>query len=133
VTTVTDAGGPPDRGVKLAAISTLTVRLFGQYTGRGPTKARTSIDGDMVIVVLHDTLTTAELALVAHDQGETVLGTRRIFHNVMRAELIAGVQQILQRDVVALLGDNHIDPDIAIAVFILAPSEHQPPSGAHRR
>jgi uncharacterized protein YbcI len=131
--TVTDAGCPPDRGAKLAAISTLTVRLFGQYTGRGPTKARTSIDGDMVIVVLHDTLTTGELALVDHDQAETVLATRRIFHNVMRADLIAGVQQILQRDVIALLGANHIDPDIAVAVFILAPSEQQPPPAAHRR
>jgi uncharacterized protein YbcI len=131
--TVADAECQPDRGAKLAAISTLTVRLFGRYTGRGPTKARTSIDGDMVLVVLHDTLTTGELALVDHDRGEIVLATRRIFHDLMRADLLAGVQQILQRDVIAVLGANHLDPDIAIAVFILAPPEHQPTPASHRR
>jgi hypothetical protein len=75
--TGSDAERPADSGAKLAAISTMTVRLFGQYTGRGPTQACTIIDADTG--VLHDTLTTVELALVANDQAETVLATRRIF------------------------------------------------------
>jgi uncharacterized protein YbcI len=114
---------PADRGAKLAAISTLTVRLFGQYTGRGPTQARTVIDGDMVIVVLHDTLTTPELALVDNDQAEVVLATRRILQNMMRTELIAGVQEILQVTVTAFLSSNHVDPDIAVVVFMLAATD----------
>jgi uncharacterized protein YbcI len=119
-----DAERPADRGAKLAAISTLTVRLFGQYTGRGPTQARTVIDGDMVIVVLHDTLTIAEFALIDNEQAETVLATRRILQNAMSGELIAEIQQILQRPVTAFLSSNHIDPDIAIVVFMLGPA-HQ--------
>jgi uncharacterized protein YbcI len=115
-----------DQGPKLAAISTLTVRLFGQYTGRGPSKARTFIADDMVIVVLQDMLTTGELTLVDNDRAEIVLATRRIFQEVMSAELTAGIEQILQRSVLAFLSANHIDPDIAIGAFLLAPSQHQP-------
>jgi uncharacterized protein YbcI len=122
--TASNAPQPSDKGPRLAAISTLTVGLFGQYTGRGPSKARTFIDDDVVVVVLQDMLTTAELTLVEHDRAKIVLATRKIFHEVMSEQLIAGIEQILQRSVIACLSDNHIDPDIAIAVFVLAPIEH---------
>ncbi|HEV7807147.1 MAG TPA: Na-translocating system protein MpsC family protein [Solirubrobacteraceae bacterium] len=121
--TRSDAERPADRGAKLAAISTLTVRLFSQCTGRGPTGARTVIDGDMVIVALHDTLTSTELALVDYDQAEIVLATRQILQNMMRPELIEGIQQILQNTVTAFLSCNDVDPDIAVLVFMLAASE----------
>jgi uncharacterized protein YbcI len=48
-------------GSKTAAISNLTVRLLSQYTGRGPTRARTFLNDDMVTIVLQDTLTRAEI------------------------------------------------------------------------
>jgi uncharacterized protein YbcI len=129
--TATNAADPNDWGPKLAAISTLTVRLFGQYTGRGPSKARTFIDDDVVVVVLQDMLTTGELTLVDNARAEIVLATRKIFQDVMSAELIAGIEQILRRTVIAFLAANHIDPDIAIATFVLAPHEHQRGLSAH--
>jgi len=116
----TDAG-PPEWGSRLAAISTLAVRMFGQYTGRGPSKARTFTDNDTVIVVLQDMLTMGELTLVGNDRAELVLATRKIFQDIMSAELVAGVEQILERRVIAFLSSNHIDPDIAIGAFFLAP------------
>lgn len=118
-----DAERPADRGAKLAAISTMTVRLFSQCTGRGPTGARTVIDGDMVIVALQDTLTGTELALVDHDQAEIVLATRKILQDMMRAELMEGVERILQNTVTAFLSCNDVDPDIAVVVFMLAAPE----------
>jgi uncharacterized protein YbcI len=121
--TATSAAHPSDQGPKLAAISTLTVGLFGQYTGRGPSKARTFIDDDVVVVVLQDMLTAAERTLIDNDRAEIVLATRKVFQEVMTEELIAGIEQILERSVIAYLSDNHIDPDIAIGVFVLAPSE----------
>jgi uncharacterized protein YbcI len=121
--TRSDAERPADRGVKLAAISTLAVRLFSHYTGRGPTGARTVIDGDMVIVALHDTLTNTELTLVDNGQAEIVLATRKILQGIMRTELIDGVQQILQNTVTAFLSCNDADPDIAVLIFMLAASE----------
>jgi len=47
----------PQGGRLDAAISEAVVRLLAESTGRGPTKARTTIDGDLIVVVLQDTLT----------------------------------------------------------------------------
>jgi uncharacterized protein YbcI len=118
------------RGSKHVAISNMTVRLLSQYTGRGPTKARTFLNDDMVTIVLQDTLTKGEIQLVQNDQGELVLSTRKTFQEIMADELIAGIEQILQRKVIAFLSANHIDPDIAVETFILAPCEQEAPQCA---
>ena len=108
-------------GSKTAAISNMVVRLTSQYTGRGPTRARTYIHEDLVTVVLQDTLTKAERTLVGHDQGELVRTTRRAFQDAMQRDLVAGLHEILGRDVVAFLSANETEPDYAVEIFILAP------------
>jgi uncharacterized protein YbcI len=100
----------------------MTVRLLSQYTGRGPTRARTFFNDDMVTVVLQDTLTKAEITLVGNNRRELVLLTRTTFQEVMGDDLIGGIEEITGRTVTAFLSANHIDPDIAIETFILAPS-----------
>jgi uncharacterized protein YbcI len=109
-------------GSKTAAISNMTVRLLSQYTGRGPTRARTFFNEDMVTVVLQDTLTKGERVLVKNDRDDLVLLTRVTFQEVMRDDLVAGIEEITGRSVIAFLSANHIDPDIAVETFILAPS-----------
>jgi uncharacterized protein YbcI len=108
-------------GSRSAAISNLTVRLLSEYTGRGPTRARTYFNDDLVTIVLQDTLTKGERTLVKKDRRELVLTTRTTFQEVMGNDLIAGIEEILGRKVVAFLSAQHIDPDIAIESFILAP------------
>ena len=119
----TDTTHPSPGGSKTAAISNLTVRLLSQYTGRGPTKARTFFNDDMVSVVLQDTLTKAERTLVDNDRRALVLLTRTTFQEVMGDDLISGIEEILGRKVIAFLSANHVDPDIAVETFILAPSQ----------
>jgi len=114
---------PTYSGSKAAAISNMVVRLMSQYTGRGPTKARTYISDDLVTVILQDSLTKAELTLVAKGHLELVRTTRRTFQDTMESDLIAGVQEILGREVLAFLSANHVDPDYAAETFILAPTE----------
>ena len=108
---------------KAAAISNHVVGAMSAYTGRGPTKARTYIDDDVVTVVLQDTLTKGERSLVGEDLGALVLTMRKAFQGTMRHDLIDGIEQILGRRVVAFMSDNHIDPDIAVEVFVLAPAD----------
>jgi uncharacterized protein YbcI len=114
----------PILGSKTSAISNMVVRLTSQYTGRGPTKARTYIHDDLVTCVLQDTLTKAEHTLVGNDHRELVLAMRHAFQQAMQADLVAGVQEILGREVVAFLSANHTDPDYAVETFILAPRAH---------
>jgi uncharacterized protein YbcI len=101
--------------------------VLSAYTGRGPTKARTYLTGDLITVVLQDALTKGERSLVRYGQGELVLKGRKAYQKTMSAELIAAVEQISGRRVIAFLSDNHIDPDYAIESFVLAPSSEEHP------
>lgn len=106
-----------------AQISNHVVQVLNAYTGRGPTKAWTSIDKDLVSVVMRDTLTKGELSLVANGHRQMVLDMRRAHQHTMREELTTHIEEITGRKVIAFLSDNHVDPDIAIESFVLA-SEH---------
>jgi uncharacterized protein YbcI len=119
-------------GSKHAAISNLIVRTMSEYTGRGPTKARTHIHDDVVTVMLQDTLTKGERSLAEGGQEDLVLSMRKAFQRTMRDDLVAGVEGILGRKVLAFFSDNSIDPDCAAEVFLLAP-DHAGASGANGR
>jgi hypothetical protein len=54
----------PTGGSLSAAISNAIVRITSEYIGRGPTKARTSIRNEMIVVLMQDTLTKAEKSLL---------------------------------------------------------------------
>ena len=119
-------------GSKAAAISNHVVRTMSEYTGRGPTKGRTHINDDVVTVILRDTLTKGERSLVNDDFDELVLSMRKAFQGTMRDDLISGVEEILGRRVIAFMSDNHIDPDVAAEVFLLAPAGDGPQSDGRR-
>ena len=109
------------RGVLTAAISNAMVSLLHRYTGRGPTRARTTIDNDIVVCVLGATLTKGEQSLVQDGKAEVVLHSRRAFQDTMQADAITAVEELSGRTVVAFMSNNHIDPDLAVEVFILEP------------
>jgi uncharacterized protein YbcI len=104
-----------------AEISNGVVRLMREYTGRGPTKARTAIDRDVVTVVLQDTMTKAERGLAEAGKDDIVLSTRQQFQRTMREDLTAVVETLMERKVIAFMSDNHIDPDMAAEIFVLEP------------
>ena len=104
-----------------ATISTAAVKLLREYTGRGPTKARTMISGDLVTVLLGDILTKGERILVENGHAERVLEVRHDFQMVMQDDLIAVVEQEVGRKVIAFMSQNHVDPDLAVEVFVLEP------------
>ena len=82
------------RGVLTAAISNAMVSLLHRYTGRGPTRARTTIDNDIVVCVLGATLTKGEQSLVQDGKAEVVLHSRRAFQDTMRADAIIAVEEL---------------------------------------
>ena len=112
-----DGAGPASQ-----TISNGAVQLLHEYTGRGPTKAKTIINGDSVLILMADTLTKGERKLVESGKGVKVLEIRHDFQMVMRDDLIALVESNLQRKVVAFMSQNHLDPDMAAEVFVLAPA-----------
>jgi uncharacterized protein YbcI len=107
------------RGEQAAAISNLVVRLTSEYTGRGPTKARTHIDDDLITVILRETLTKGERSLVRDGKEDVVRRTRFAYQQTMGEELVAGVEEITGRKVLAFMSANHMQPDVAAEVFLL--------------
>jgi uncharacterized protein YbcI len=118
---VTSPEAPTSRGEAAQAISNALVRLLRDYTGRGPTQAYTTITDSHVIVVLRDALLKAERSLVKDGHGEAVIDMRRRFQRTMKQALVGAIEENTGREVLAFLSDHHIDPDIAVEVFILKP------------
>jgi uncharacterized protein YbcI len=107
------------RGALSAGISRAVVHLFSEQTGRGPTKARTTIDADLVVVLLQDTMTRGEKTLVQAGKHAEVLQIRRTFQETMRPSLVEAVEGLTQRTVVSFMSANDIDPDAAAEIFML--------------
>ena len=101
------------------AISNAVVGLLREYTGRGPTKARTTIRDSVVLVMLEQTLTKGEQSLVSKGRADKVIEIRHEFQNAMRQECTEKVAELTGREVLAFLSANHIDPDIGMEVFVL--------------
>jgi len=119
----TDA--PTTRGQAAQAISNAVVRLLREYTGRGPTRAYTTINEDLVVVVMRDTLLKAERSLVDDGQADAVINIRRRFQRTMERALVDAVVEHTGRDVDAFMSDNHVDPDVAVEVFVLKPRTYR--------
>ena len=113
--------GPDHTGKAAVAISNAAVQLTREYTGRGPTKAKTTITDDLVVIVMRDTMLKAEKTLAEHGEAQTVVDVRRRFQDAMREDYVATVEEATGRRVLAFLSDNHIDPDLAVEIFVLEP------------
>ena len=105
-----------------AKIATSAVEVLHQCTGRGPTKAKTIINESLVTILLADTLTRGERTLVEHGHGDRVLQVRHDYQTAMRDQLVGIVERELGREVIAFMSQNHIDPDLAIEIFVLRPA-----------
>jgi uncharacterized protein YbcI len=114
---------PREANEPSAMISTAAVQLMHEYTGRGPTKAKTLIYEDLVTVLLADTLTKGERKLAENGHSERVMQLRHDYQRVMRDDLVAIVERQLGRKVIAFMSQSHIDPDLAVEVFVLEPAE----------
>jgi uncharacterized protein YbcI len=115
-----EAGSQPLPSVA-AAISRALVQLTSQYTGRGPTGARTTLNTNFALVVLEETLTRGEQSLVAAGEVDAVRRQREVFHTLMREQAVAAVEAASGRTVRACLHDISPDDGVAIEVFLFEP------------
>ncbi len=118
------------RGSPHAEISNRAVKILREYTGRGPTKAKTTIVEDLVVVVFGDSMLKAERSLVDDGKAGLVKQLRKEFQGTMRLDLSAAVEEVLNRKVIAFMSDNHLDPDLAAEIFILEPESYARRDGA---
>jgi uncharacterized protein YbcI len=101
-------------GQLAAAISNAVVRRIAEASGRGPSRARTTLGHDSVFVVVEDTLTVAERKLVQNGDERTVLRGREALQRAMHGDLDRDIAELTGRDVIGFMSTNHIDPNLGV-------------------
>jgi uncharacterized protein YbcI len=109
----------PKGGQALVELSNAMVALHREYFGRGPGAAKSFVADEMVVCVLSDIYTAVERTLIRAGQAEHVRRTRGLHQEALEHEYKASVERIMGRPVDAFLSVVHVDPDVAIEVFLL--------------
>jgi uncharacterized protein YbcI len=117
----TEHEAPSERGAVRSAIANAIVRLHAEHYGRGPTRARTHIAEDVVVVILEDVLTPAERTLTRAGKGAQVKATRAAFAEALHDEFVGAVEIATGRRVRAFLSETNVDPEVGVSVFLLEP------------
>lgn len=107
----------------LSAISNDIVRLYKEYFGRGPTKARTHWCGeDLLVVVLEDTLAPGERNLVRMNEHQRLRDTRMFFQYATLAEFCEPVERHTGRTVRSFVSgvDTKVD-GLSVETYVLWP------------
>jgi uncharacterized protein YbcI len=110
-----------DRGRIAAAISNAIVGLHREHYGRGATRARTVMSGEYIVCFLEDIYTAGERTLIAAGRFPAVRGARDAFQDTMRDTFCSAVEALVGRNVIGFLSQVHVDPDLAVEMFILEP------------
>jgi uncharacterized protein YbcI len=96
-------------------------RVHKEHIGRGPTSARTTIDGDLVVCLLEGGFTRAEHTLEENENVELVSQGRVGLQDAMRDGFIAVVQGALGRTVRSFMSANDVEHDLQVETFVLEP------------
>jgi uncharacterized protein YbcI len=112
--------GRSSLGEMRATISKEIVRLQAEYYGKGPTRAKTYIVEDLVVVVLEESFTRAEKTLVERGERDAIEHIRRRFQQQMADAFTSVVEQATGRKVRAFLSETNVELDVSVETFLLA-------------
>lgn len=110
-------------GDVLTAISDGIVTLLKEYYGRGPTRAKSYYQDDLVVCLLRGGFTRVEQTLLEGGRSAAVIQQRMEFQELMRERFQAVIEAATDRRVIGFMSGNQQHPDIMCEVFILAPTD----------
>ncbi len=114
---------PQNHGEVLTAISDGLVALLKEFYGRGPTRAKSYYEDDLVVCLLRGGFTRVEQTLLEGGRGSAVIQQRVEFQDLMRERFETVIENATGRRVIGFMSGNQQDPDIMCEVFILAPTD----------
>jgi uncharacterized protein YbcI len=110
-------------GDVLTAISDGMVALLKEFYGRGPTRAKSYYEDDLVVCVLRGGFSRVEQTLLEGGRGTAVIQQRMEFQEVMRDRFANVIEAATGRVVIGFMSGNQQHPDLMCEVFILGPSD----------
>ena len=111
------------QGEIAAEVSNAIVRLFTEFYGRGPIKAKTFLIDDYVFTVLEESLTTAERTLVRAGQEDLVRRFRLAFQSEMYETFVGVVERAVGRRVLTYQSQIAFAPEICVEFFVLGDAD----------
>jgi uncharacterized protein YbcI len=100
-------------------ISNAISHLHKEFVGRGPTNARTTVDGNLVVCLLEGGYTRAEQTLEDNQHGDVVAAGRLGLQDAMRDAMIRSVERALGREVVSFMSANDLRRNLQVEVFVM--------------
>ena len=107
-----------EHGDVLSAISDGLVGLLKDFYGRGPTRAKSYYQDDLVVCVLRGGFTRVEETLLNGGRGDAVIEQRMEFQELMRERFEAVIEDATGRQVIGFMSGNQHDPDLMCEVFV---------------
>jgi len=104
-------------------IATTMVALYKQHYGAGPSRCRTYLHPELVIVVLGGGYSAAEQTLFEAGKWHEVRQARMSWQDSMQAKFVDAIEELSGRQVAAFMSANRQDPDLAVEMFVLE-AEH---------
>ena len=121
---------PPDaqsttrtHGDMLTAVSDGMVALLKEFYGRGPSRAKSYYEDDLVVCLLRGGYTRVERTLLEGGRGSSVIQQRMEFQELMRERFEAVIEGATGRKVIGFMSGNQQHPDMMCEVFILSPTD----------
>ena len=99
------------------------VALLKEFYGRGPTRAKSYYQDDLVVCVLRGGFSRVEQTLLDGGRGQAVIQQRMEFQELMRERFEAVIEAATKRRVIGFMSGNQQDPDLMCEVFVLAPTD----------
>jgi uncharacterized protein YbcI len=115
-TTIHDASGEI-----LADISRALVHLYKESYGKGPTKARTYISGDLIVCLLEGGFVRAERTLRDAGRGDAVSDQREALQEVLRARFVGTIEELTGRKVSTFISGVDLETEMNAELFVLEP------------
>jgi uncharacterized protein YbcI len=96
-----ESGHPPSGpdGELLAQVSNAVVQTMEEFFGQGPTRAKSYMLDDLLLVVTRGGLTRAERTMLDFGHPDMVRGFRQLFENEMTDRLISTMEDLTGRKI----------------------------------
>ena len=107
-----------DGGSLLSRISTEMVRAQKEFFGKGPTKAKSYMLDDMLIIVMRGGMTTAEKTMLDFGNEDQVRQFRQLFENEMTDRLTEKMEELTGRKILSYQSQVMFDPDVVVEMFV---------------
>jgi uncharacterized protein YbcI len=96
------------------------VQAMKTHYGRGPVTARAHLlEGDVLVVVMRESSTTAERSMVKEGREDEAREFRLAFQDAYSTEIRGVVERALERRVATYHSQIVFDPDILFEIFVL--------------